>query len=215
MSSIIGVDEAGRGPVLGPLVVAGFKLDSEEQEQYLIEIRVRDSKKCTRSRRERLAVDIRKLGKYSIKTYSAHEIDEYRKTNTLNRLEGELFAEVINTLSPDEDTTSFKKHIESNLIKNLNIISKHKADENHLVVAAASILAKTVRDFLIDEIGKELNAEIGSGYPADPITRNFLEKWIKEKGDLPPHTRLSWNTAKKLLNNHNKPVRTLDQFGDL
>ena len=222
MGSLLGVDEAGRGPVMGPLIVAGFKLDSELAETRLEELRVRDSKKCTPQRRERLGVELRKMGQYYIKTVSAKEIDEYRKRMTLNRLEGELFAEVINQLVPDENTTIIVDAADSNAdrfggyikakVKTGKIISKHKADDNYLIVAAASILAKTERDAQVKRIGEELNMNIGSGYPADPITVNFLEKWIKEKGDLPPNTRHSWNTSKKLLEKHRRPIKTLDQF---
>ena len=124
MGSLLGVDEAGRGPVLGPLVVAGFKLSSETQNRLLEELRVRDSKKCTPKRRETLALELRKLGKYTIRIVTASEIDEYRQSMTLNKLEGQLFAEVINRLSPDKETTiivdaadanedRFKKYIEN------------------------------------------------------------------------------------------------------
>ncbi len=225
MGSLIGVDEAGRGPVIGPLVVAGFRLETTEEEKILEGLKIRDSKKCTRQRRERLAVELRRIGKYTIKTFSASEIDENRKIKTLNKIEGELFAEVINQLDPEDDTTvivdsadanenSFKDYIEEKLMKQPKIISKHKADENYLVVAAASILAKIERDNQIDKIAKELRTDIGSGYPADPITRQFLEKWLNDKGDLPPYTRRSWNTAKKLIINFKRPIKTLDQFND-
>ncbi len=223
MKILIGVDEAGRGPVLGPLVVAGVKLEREEQNQQLRDLGVRDSKKCTPKRREQLAVEIRKFGKYSIKITTALEIDEYRKSRNLNELEGELFAEVINTLSPNEDTTvivdsadakedRFRQYIEAKLITNCTVISKHKADDQYPVVAAASILAKTVRDAEVKKIANELDTELGSGYPADAITMNFLENWIKDKGDLPPHTRHSWKTAQRLLNRILRPVKTLDDF---
>lgn len=223
MGSIIGVDEAGRGPVMGPLVVAGFKLDSEEQVKILKKLNVRDSKKCTPQRRERLADELKKIGHFAIKACSASEIDEIRKNKTLNKLEGELFGDVINSLSPNTESTiyvdsadaneeSFKKYIESELKTEAKIISKHKADEIYLVVSAASILAKTTRDASVREIELELNSEIGSGYPADPITRKFLEKWIKDKGDLPPHTRRSWNTAIKMMRDIKNPVKTLDDF---
>jgi ribonuclease HII len=225
MGSIIGVDEAGRGPVIGPLIVAGFKLDFEEQVKILEKLKVRDSKKCTPIRRERLAVELKKIGHSAIKSCSASEIDKIRKNKTLNKLEGELFGKVINSLSPNNESTifvdsadaneeTFKKYIESELKTEAKIISKHKADEIYLIVSAASILAKTTRDARVREIELELNAEIGSGYPADPITRKFLEKWIKDKGDLPPYTRRSWNTAIKMMRNMKTPVKTLDDFID-
>jgi ribonuclease HII len=225
MGNIIGVDEAGRGPVLGPLVVAGVKLESIDQEVLFKELGVRDSKKCTPKRREQLAVEIKKIGKFCIKSISAEEIDQQRSMMTLNKLEGELFAEVINTLNPNEHSTvfvdsadaneeSFKNYVESNLNNKPKIISKHKADEIYLTVAAASILAKTQRDAEIERIGQELCANIGSGYPADPVTIAFLEKWIKDKRDFPPYTRKSWNTAKRLMKDIKTPIKTLDDFTD-
>ncbi len=225
MGNLIGVDEAGRGPVIGPLVVAGVLLTSENENQELRDWGVRDSKKCTPRRRIKLAEEIRKACKYSIKITSASAIDDYRKTKNINELEGELFGEVINLLGPNEDTTvivdsadanedTFKRYIEAKINTSCKIISRHKADEQYPVVAAASILAKTVRDFEVEKIGKELNVELGSGYPTDPITQKFLEKWIKEKGDLPPHTRRSWKTAQRLLKDINYPVKSLDDFGD-
>ncbi len=225
METIIGVDEAGRGPVIGPLVVAGVKFVSESQIEVLENLKVRDSKKCTPTRREKLAVEIKKTCDFSIKTISATEIDEQRKLKTLNVLEGELFAEVIKTFSPkpgwvvyvdsaDASEETFKLYIESKLKSKPTIISKHKADELYLVVSAASILAKTERDAQVRAIAHELNMDIGSGYPSDPVTCNFLEKWIKDKGDLPPYTRRSWNTVKRLLSNKKTTVKTLDRFTD-
>jgi len=223
MSNLIGVDEAGRGPVIGPLVVAGFKLSSPDKNRLLEELRVKDSKRLSPKRREYLSQEIVKIGEFRVKIVTAAEIDKGRLHKTLNVMEGEYFSEVINQLAPDEHSTiivdsadanenTFKNYIEANVPVCDKIISMHKADDIHLVVAAASIIAKTMRDSEVVKIGKELNSEIGSGYPADPITRNFLEKWIKEKGDLPPHTRRSWNTAKKLINDHRTPIKALDQF---
>ena len=225
MNSIIGVDEAGRGPVMGPMVIAGFMLPSADQAARLKDMRVRDSKQITPRRRQQLADQLRKIGKYTIKTISAAEIDERRKHQTLNTLEAELFAQVIITLSPEKGATimvdsadaneeTFKRYIEEMVGTDYEIISKHKADEMYTIVGAASILAKTERDAQMARIARELDAQVGSGYPADPITVNFLEKWIKEKRDLPPHTRRSWKTAQKLLKDIKAPIRTLDKFGD-
>lgn len=225
MGSLIGVDEAGRGPVIGPLVVASVKLESELANQQLCDWGVRDSKKCTPKRRARLSDQLRKEFKYSIKSITAAEIDECRKTKTLNELEGAWFSEVVNSLSPDDDTTvivdsadaneeTFKKYIAVNMPVNCEIISVHKADEAYPVVAAASIIAKFERDSQVQKIAQELNVNLGSGYPSDPITVNFLEKWIKEKRNLPPHTRHSWITAQRLLDKILHIDKTLDQYFD-
>lgn len=225
MGSFIGVDEAGRGPVIGPMVIAGVKLDLESDNQKLRDWGVRDSKKCTPKRRARLSDQLRKEFKFAIKIVTAAEIDECRKTKTLNELEGECFSEVVIQLSPDDETTvivdsadaneeTFKKYIAVNMPVNCEIISIHKADENYPVVAAASIIAKFERDSQVEDIARDLNVELGSGYPSDSITVKFLEKWIKEKGDLPPHTRHSWKTAQRLLKKILHPVKTLDQYID-
>ncbi|WP_455391879.1 ribonuclease HII [[Eubacterium] cellulosolvens] len=225
MGSIIGVDEAGRGPVIGPLVIAAVKLESTAGEQQLTEWGVRDSKKCTPKRRARLSAMLRKEFKYSIKTISAAEIDGHRETKTLNELEGEWFAEVINRLSPEADTTvivdsadanesTFKRYIETNVPIKCEVISLHKADEKYPIVAAASIIAKFERDTQVQTIARELNVELGSGYPSDPTTINFLEKWIKEKGNLPPHTRHSWKTAQRLVKKILRTDGSLDQYMD-
>jgi ribonuclease HII len=223
MSILIGVDEAGRGPVLGPLVVAGVKLDSEAQNAELTKLGVRDSKQVTPKRRQWLSDELKKKFKFSLKVKPAKLIDEQRKKSTLNKLEGTWFAEVISDLHPDENTViyvdsadvseeRFAQYIKSDLTSHPTIISKHKADENYPIVAAASILAKVERDSQIEKIQSELNAELGSGYPSDPITIQFLENWIKEKGNLPPYTRHSWKTAHRLLNKYKTPVKTLDKF---
>ena len=57
---------------------------------------------------------------------------------------------------------------------------------------------------------RELGEEIGSGYPADPITVEFMKKWISEKGGLPPYTRRSWETARRML--AESKVKKLDEF---
>ena len=225
MGSQIGVDEAGRGPVMGPLVIAAVKLGSEEENQQLISWGVRDSKRLTPGRRQELRKKICGKFVFSIKIITAEEIDEFRKTRTLNKLEGDLFGEVINTLSPEDSVTvfvdsadanekTFKGYVEAQLNSRCTVISEHKADDNYPIVGAASILAKTERDNIVVKIARELNAEVGSGYPSDPVTVNFLEKWIKEKGVLPPHTRHSWKTAQRLLESIKKPNQTLDSFYD-
>lgn len=223
MGTLIGVDEAGRGPVIGPMVIAGFVADSEAQDQELRELGVRDSKKVAPKKRMWIGSELREKYRFSLKVISAKEIDDRREHNSLNELEGEWFGDVINDLKPNEDSTiivdsadsnenRFKRYIESRLNVQCEVISRHKADDTYPVVAAASIIAKTERDSLVEQIARSLNVELGSGYPSDSITIKFLEKWIKEKGDLPPHTRHSWKTAQRLLNAHKMPMRSLDDY---
>ena len=96
---ICGVDEAGRGPVIGPLVVAGIKLKDEHK---LAEIKVKDSKKLTPKRREILSVRIKQLtDDYEILVIPAKDIDDMRKVMTLNEIEVNAFTQVVKKLRPD------------------------------------------------------------------------------------------------------------------
>jgi len=217
---ICGVDEAGRGPVIGPLVIAGvtFKDDSR-----LSELGIRDSKQLTPSRRETLAKKIKEIAEdYELLIISASDIDDMRKVMTLNEIEVHAFSKVIKKLKPDicyvdavdVNDQRFGRDLLLNLSIKPEIISKHKADEIYPIVGAASILAKTRRDEEVKKIGqqleKKLDMPLGSGYPADPITQQFLRAWVKQFGKLPPHTRHSWKTADKILKENS--IKKLDEF---
>ena len=213
---ICGIDEAGRGPVLGPLVVAGVCLESDAP---LRQLNVRDSKKLTAERREQLAPEIEKLSSHEVIIVPAEDIDALRSQMTLNDLEARLFASIIRKLRPadivyvdsaDTDELEFKKAIKRDLDFEVEIVSKHQADDLFPVVSAASILAKVRRDAEMRLLQKEFGVEVGSGYPADPITVAFMEQWIREKGVLPPHTRTTWDTARRLMSL--SQTRKLDEF---
>ncbi|MEE9150913.1 MAG: ribonuclease HII, partial [Thermoplasmata archaeon] len=137
----------------------------------------------------------------------ASDIDTMRRGLTMNQIETKLFASVIEKLRPnvayvdsvDVNEDRFGKDIKKELTSKVKIISKHGADEIYPIVSAASIIAKTTRDAEIRKIAKEIGENIGSGYPSDAVTIRFLERWIDEHGKPPPHTRLSWKTAQRLL----------------
>lgn len=201
---ICGVDEAGRGPVIGPLVVCGVACESDVPLRHL---NVRDSKKLSPERREALAPEIAKVCRAEIIVVPAEEIDALRQVATLNEVEARLFATVIEKLRPefayvdsaDVDEHHFKKAILRSLPFEVDLVSKHGADDLFPVVSAASILAKVRRDAAIREIETSLGQKVGSGYSHDPQTISFLERWVREKGSLPPHTRASWDTSRRLL----------------
>jgi len=213
---ICGVDEAGRGPVLGPLVVAGVAVDSDVP---LRQLNVRDSKKLSPDRRGALAPFIENVAKHEVLVIPAAEIDVMRAEMSLNDFEAKLFAKVIERLRPatayvdaaDVDEIEFKRAIQRELPFEVEIVSQHNADDLFPVVSAASILAKVRRDSEMRALAAAFREDIGSGYPSDPATITFLEKWIREKGSLPPHTRASWDTSKRLLSGAR--VRKLDEFG--
>ena len=200
---ICGVDEAGRGPVIGPLVVAAIMV---EDDKPLREIGVKDSKLLSPTHREKMFEQILTISEVETSVISSEEIDARGKTS-LNELEVQHFATVIGRLSPrkvfvdaaDVVAERFGENICSLLNYKPDIICQHRADMAYPIVSAASIVAKVIRDKAIRNIGDELGENIGSGYPTDPITRTFIERWIHEHGDLPPHTRRSWATSQKMI----------------
>ncbi len=209
-----GVDEAGRGPVIGPMVVAGVCANREK----LIELGVRDSKKLSPKRREFLAGEIKKIAdKVVIRVVEPEEIDAMREEMTINELEVRIFAEVIEKLKGDEifvdaadvNEERFASEILSFLSYSPKIISKHKADDIYPEVSAASIIAKVERDKIIEKIAEEIG-DFGSGYPADERTKEFLKEYYEEHGELPPHVRKSWKSAKRILKE--KKQKSLDMF---
>ena len=214
---IVGIDEAGRGPVLGPLVVAGVAVESDVP---LRQMNVRDSKKLSPERREALAPQIEKVATFKLVVIPAERIDIMRAEMSLNDFEAKLFAEIIVKLHPetayvdaaDVDENEFKRAVQREVPFAVEIVSHHKADELFPVVSAASILAKVCRDREMRTIEEAIGVPIGSGYASDVDTIAFLAKWIKEKGSLPPHTRASWDTARRLLVESRN--RKLDDFGD-
>lgn len=208
---IVGVDDAGRGSIIGPLVIAGV-LFNEEDLRKLSELGVKDSKVLSPSRREKLAEEVRNLAlKYRIIKLQPTQIDKVvetkRKLHKLNRLEAQTMAKVIEILKPDvayvdaSDILAdrFKYHILECLPPSFNvkIISEHKADAKYPIVSAASIIAKVERDKEIAELTSKYG-KIGCGYPTDPQTLKFLENWMKEHKEYPDFVRQSWKPAKKL-----------------
>jgi len=206
---IAGVDDAGRGPIIGPLAIAGVLL-KEEDLPKLTALGVKDSKLLTPHKRRQLAQEIKKLAlKCHLVMLSPAEIDKVankgKKLHSLNRLEAKAMAKAIEVLKPDiayvdaSDVLAqrFKDHITENLPFKVQIISEHKADRNYPIVSAASIIAKVERDKAIHAL-KEKYGEIGSGYASDPKTIKFLEKWIKRAKAYPNFVRKSWKPAKKL-----------------
>lgn len=207
---IAGIDEAGRGPALGPLVMAVACI-SKENENKLIEIGVKDSKLLSLQQREIQLPQIKKvLHEFEIIKIEASEIDELRNRQNLNEIEAMKAGHLLNSLkvkpdvvyvdAPDVIAHKFGARIEKYISFPVEIKSEHKADINYPIVSAASIIAKTTRDNEIKKLSEKYG-EMGSGYPHDPVTINFINKWTSEKGELPPFARASWDTNKKILDN--------------
>ena len=212
---ICGVDEAGRGPVLGPLVICAVGVDDE---QKLSRLGVKDSKKLTPAKRMFLEPRIRKIARVELVEISAEELDALMKDMTLNEIEAVKFAELVERMSPevayldaaDVSEENFARMVMACLTCEPRIVSKHKADINYPVVSAASIVAKVRRDARIREIEIEIGEPIGSGYASDENTMAFLQEYTKKNGMLPPHTRKRWLPAKNIMSL--KDVRGLESF---
>lgn len=217
---IAGVDEAGRGPVIGPLVIAGVTAENQGSFQKL---QVKDSKKLSPNKRAFLADQIKQIAtNIEFLIIDASDIDDMRKVMTMNEIEVHAFTKIIKKLKPDQcfvdaadvNSERFGAHISSSLPRKIDIISKHKADDLYPIVSAASIIAKTIRDAEITRIAlsleKKLGKQLGSGYPSDQITQRFLSDWVKTYKKLPPHTRKSWKTAQRIYEQN--MGKTLDDF---
>jgi ribonuclease HII len=205
---VAGVDDAGRGSVIGPLVIAGV-LMKEEDLPKLTQLGVKDSKLLSPQRRETLTAEIKQIAqKYTVIKLSPEEIDKVvqtgRKLHRLNRLEAQTMAKIIEKLKPDKayvDASDvleerFKQHILECLPFKIEIISEHKADRTYPIVSAASIIAKVERDKEIAELTGKYG-DLGCGYPSDPKTIRFLQQCLKKLGEYPDFVRKSWKPAKK------------------
>ncbi|MHB8585859.1 MAG: ribonuclease HII [Thermoplasmatota archaeon] len=200
-----GVDEAGRGPVLGPLVVAGVRVDDEDS---LRRLHVKDSKQLTSKAREDLYPKILARAHVAVRVLTHADLNRRMPTETLNEIEIAAFAEILEELgartafvdAADVVAERFGAHIVARLPTGCHVVSEHKADERYPCVSAASIVAKVVRDREIARIAAELGAEIGSGYSHDPATRAFLSSFVREHRRLPPYVRLRWETARQAMN---------------
>jgi len=217
---IAGVDDAGRGSVIGPLVIAGVSM-KEQNLPELSKLGVKDSKLLSPRRRENLAIEIKRIAqKYSVMKLLPKEIDivvqRGRKLHKLNRLEAQTMAKVLETLKPDiayidaSDVLEerFKEHIMELLSFKVEIISEHKADRNYPIVSAASIIAKVERDKEIAELTNKYG-DFGCGYPTDPKTIGFLQQCLEKFDEYPDFVRKSWKPARRVKSEKNSLQRKL------
>jgi ribonuclease HII len=229
---VIGVDEAGRGPVIGPLVVAALAVPVDGGEDVLRGMGVRDSKKLQVPRRDRLYAELVRYP-HAVVEVPAEDIDAMRETATMNVIEARLFASAVLKVlamlgagvraaayidAADTSELVFERRFRSAIAGDplagavVHVVCRHKADDTYPVVSAASIVAKGRREDAVARIKSELGQDFGTGYTHDRATIAFLEKWITEKGNLPPHTRTSWRTAQRIVGHHPAARGSLDDF---
>ena len=201
---ICGVDDAGRGSMIGPMVIAGISIEKKNIPK-LRKLGVRDSKKLSPKKRELLYKQIVKLvDDYHVIRIPPRTIDKYVFEHNLNHLEAKKMAEVISNLNPDlsyvdscdVNAARFGREI-SDLSKKSKVKSYHYADSRFAVVSAASIIAKVSRDRSIMRLNKTTN--LGSGYPSDKKSVNYVKKVVSSKKSLPTSIRKSWKPVQKIL----------------
>ncbi len=200
---ICGVDEAGKGAVIGPMVIAAVGCESEGE---LRGAGIRDSKKLTRTQREHLCDLIAGQFSTAVIIVTPEEIDLALNTRSLNICVAHAHAEAINLLGAEEtiadacdvNAARYAERVRRLLNHPCHITAEHRADESHVIVSAASIVAKVTRDRIIDDLKREYG-DIGSGYPSDPTTIVFLKEYIRRHGKPPACARANWKTVIRLV----------------
>jgi len=206
----LGIDDAGRGPVIGPMILAGCLVDDKIEQEFK-ELGIKDSKKLTPKRREFLAEKIKKKAiTFEITLTYPDEITSQNKAGVnLNTVEAIKSAEIINRINkgkekiivyidcPSPNIPAWQRVVEKHVKnkENLKIHCEHKADVNHISCSAASVIAKTTRDAEIEKIKKIVGVDFGSGYPSDPLTCKFLKDYA-EKHKKDGIFRKTWQTWK-------------------
>ena len=228
----IGVDEAGRGPVIGPLIVCAISIPSNDYN-ILREIGARDSKALSKSRRESIyklihQEAIERNWNVGIIECEPFRIDHNNSVSNLNELEVTLFSEAIKNSNDNDESgcifldacdvnqERFGNNVKSKLgpsWSNWRIISEHSMDSSNSLVAASSIVAKVTRDNAMHELSKEIGIDLGSGYPSDPKTRSSINELIAGKN---PHDclRWTWSTVRRAwqeMHGTQVPIRHLSK----
>ncbi len=206
--NVVGIDESGRGPVIGPLAICAY-VAHENNLQELKNDGVKDSKLLSPAGRKRLYEKLKK-GEYALRKISAVEITaEMEKKISLNELEARICGELLNELeqrvgfykvfvdSPDPEPAKYATRIRKYYEGNAELISENKADVKYVVVSAASIVAKVERDKEIEKIKKIVGEDFGSGYPADPLTKSFMQRRHSDPA-VQKFIRHKWKTITNL-----------------
>jgi ribonuclease HII len=222
---VSGIDEAGRGPLIGPLVIAVAAIP-EGKESELKELGVKDSKLLTEKQREDILRELIKIIHYELVMIQPYEIDDaLASPNTnLNWLEADHGAALLNKLNvkleeniskciidcPSTNIKAYTSYFQEKVDdKDIKLQVEHKADLNHLIVGAASIIAKVTREKELEKLKKKLKVDFGSGYPSDPKTKEFVEKYHSNK-EYSQLFRKSWETYKKI--SREKAQKGLGEF---
>jgi ribonuclease HII len=212
---VLGIDEAGRGSVLGPLVVGGFLVERDRVED-LRALGVRDSKLLTRERREILFDALKEFGERIAIEILPPEIDSAVAHRQLNVLEARVFAKLLRMTDAQEvfvdacdpRAERFGRRVKSMARTSARVVSRHHADRDLPVVSAASIVAKVCRDRAMDRLRTQFDVDCGSGYASDARTQQFVSTHLSTESERVAWLRYSWKTVARLK--PRVPLRTLD-----
>jgi len=193
--------------LLGPIIVAGICV-SKKSISEMIKKGIKDSKLLTPKKRQILFGHVVSIAEsICICRINIAEIDFHVFKNNLNTLEAEAMAITISNMKSDKtyvdscdvNPSRYQRTISSFLKRNsTKLISMHHADKLNVVVSGASIIAKVIRDSEITKIRVKYG-DIGSGYPSDKKTIEFVRQWFRQKNEIPPFARRSWRPAQMIL----------------
>jgi ribonuclease HII len=198
----VGVDEAGKGPVLGPMVAAAVRVDPTTLPDG-----VDDSKRLSAERRTTLDARLRDgSATVAVAPVSVARIDD--PATDMNSLTVAAHAEAVAAVATDGDAVvvdagdvdadRFGRRVRGAVDADVTVRAEHRDDGSYPVVAAASVVAKVERDAAVERLATDYG-DVGSGYPSDPTTREFLREWVRRRGELPDCARASWSTCDDLL----------------
>ena len=201
MSQRFGVDEAGKGPVLGSMFAAAVVGAPDD-----LPAGVADSKRLAPERREELAGEIRKCCEVGVAEIPVERIDDPKtdmntltvdaQANALDAVAADGLAGYVD--AGDVDEARFGRRVADGVTADVDVTAEHGADDEYALVAAASIVAKVARDSHVADIAAEYG-DVGSGYPSDQATRDFLREYVREHDALPGCARESWQTSRDAL----------------
>jgi len=197
----LGIDEAGRGPAIGPMVMAAVAIDSR-QAAVLTRKGLCDSKSYgagedAHAIRSALAVEIRSRATFVATIEVEHtEIDDRVSRGELNVLERELATKLIEQAPACDRIIADGKRMFAALGARFDNFESHdRGEEKHASVAAASVIAKVLRDDRFAAIRRRYEAELGpiagGGY-ANAATRQWVRAYVERHNKLPDEARRSW-----------------------
>ena len=212
---MFGVDEAGKGPVLGSMFAAAVAV----ADPAVLPDDVDDSKRVAPGRREEIAATLRADDRVAVGVAEVPVAQIDDPETDMNTLTVEAQAEALAAVAADGaagfadagDTSEsrFARRVADRVSAEIDLTAEHGADETHAVVSAASVVAKVARDAHVAVLADEYAAthgeafgDLGSGYPSDPTTREFLADFVAEYGELPDCARRSWATCEDVLAAH-------------